>query len=173
MLAGSIPPTVPQSMYKDIMMFLAGRNLRIAVDATKDLLLQTLPCHPFIIKPNRSELEEMFGVPVPGKREAVYYAKELQQKGAANVIVSMAGDGAVFAAEDGHVYETGAPEGRAVNSVGAGDSMVAGFLAGYMASGSYGEAFKMAVCTGSASAFSEQLATGEEVEAILKKFHFS
>ncbi len=172
-LAGSIPPTVPQSMYKDIMMFLAGRNLRIAVDATKDLLLQTLPCHPFIIKPNRSELEEMFGVPVPGKREAVYYAKELQQKGAANVIVSMAGDGAVFAAEDGHVYETGAPEGRAVNSVGAGDSMVAGFLAGYMASGSYGEAFKMAVCTGSASAFSEQLATGEEVEAILKKFHFS
>lgn len=165
-LAGSIPSVMPESMYMDIMKHLAHKDLKIAVDATGDLLLNVLPYHPFVIKPNNHELGEIFGVEIQDKQEVIYYAEELQRKGATNVIVSMAGEGAVFVGEDGSVYESDAPNGKVVNSVGAGDSMVAGFLAGYMDSGDYREAFQMGVCTGSASAFSEQLATKAEVEAV-------
>ena len=173
-LAGSIPSVMPESMYMDIMEYLEDKDLKIAVDATRDLLLNVLKYHPFIIKPNNHELGEMFGVEIKNKQEVIHYAKELQQRGATNVIVSMAGEGAVFVGEDGSVYESEAPKGKVVNSVGAGDSMVAGFLAGYMNTGDYKEAFKMGVCTGSASAFSEQLATKAEVESIrnLHTFEF-
>lgn len=171
-LAGSIPSVMPESMYMDIMKYLEGKDLKIAVDATKDLLLNVLQYHPFVIKPNNHELGEIFNVELNDKKEVVFYAKELQKRGAVNVIVSMAGEGAVFVGEDGSVYESEAPKGKVVNSVGAGDSMVAGFLAGYLETGDYKEAFKRGVCTGSASAFSEQLATKKEVETIQKSHKF-
>lgn len=165
-LAGSIPTGMPESMYRDIMSRLKDKKLKIAVDATKDLLMNVLPFHPFVIKPNNHELGEIFGVEITDKKQAIVYAEKLKEQGARNVIVSMAGEGAVFVGEDGSVFESEAPHGEVRNSVGAGDSMVAGFLAGYLGSGDYREAFKMGVCTGSASAFSEQLATREEVEKV-------
>lgn len=171
-LAGSIPAGMPESMYRDIMDCLKDRDLKIAVDATKDLLMNVLPFHPFVIKPNNHELGEIFGVAIESKEQAVVYAKKLQEQGARNVIVSMAGEGAVFAGEDGSVYQSEAPKGKVINSVGAGDSMVAGFLAGYLGTGDYSEAFKLGVCTGSASAFSEQLATKTEIENVRNSHTF-
>lgn len=166
-MAGSIPDVMQGTMYMDIMKHLRDKKLKIVVDATKDLLVNVLEYHPFLIKPNNHELGEIFGVTIQEKEDVVAYAKKLQEKGARNVLISMAGDGAVLVAEDGTVYRSGAPKGKVVNSVGAGDSMVAGFLAGYLEHGSYEKAFRMGVCTGSASAFSEQLATKEEVLALL------
>ncbi len=173
-LAGSIPSVMPESMYRDIMEFLKDKKLRIVVDATRDLLVNVLPLHPFLIKPNNHELGEIFGVELTEKKDVAEYAGKLQEKGARNVLVSMAGAGAVLVAEDGSAWESEAPRGRVVNSVGAGDSMVAGFLAGYLWSGKYEEAFKWGVCTGSASAFSEELAKKSEVETLLNthKFNF-
>lgn len=172
-LAGSIPSGMPESTYRDIMSSLQEKELKIAVDATQDLLMNVLPYHPFVIKPNNHELGEIFGVEIADKKQAVVYAKKLQEQGARNVIVSMAGEGAVFVGEDGSVYESEAPKGTVVNSVGAGDSMVAGFLAGYLKTGDYSEAFKLGVCTGSASAFSEQLATKKEVEHVRRSHTFA
>ncbi|MGN1205832.1 MAG: 1-phosphofructokinase [Eubacterium sp.] len=171
-LAGSIPASMPESMYSEIMKRLSDRNLKIVVDATKSLLLNVLPFHPFVIKPNSHELGELFNTKINGKGQAIEYAKRLQKMGAQNVIVSMAGEGAVFVGDDGSEYQSEAPKGTVVNSVGAGDSMVAGFLAGYLGEGDYKEAFKMGVCTGSASAFSEQLATKEQVQSIRDMHHF-
>lgn len=166
-LAGSIPDVMPRSMYRDIMEYLQGRNLKIVADATKDLLVNVLQYHPFLIKPNNHELGEIFGVTITGKEDAIFYAKKMQEMGACNVLVSMAGEGAVLVTEDTNIYQAAAPKGKVVNSVGAGDSMVAGFLAGYLESGDYERAFQMGVCTGSASAFSEELATREEVQSLL------
>lgn len=166
-LAGSIPASMPSTMYSDIMEYLQNKEVMIAVDATKDLLVNVLPFHPFVIKPNNYELGEIFNVTLKDKKDVIVYAKKLQEQGARNVLVSMAGDGAVLVAEDGSVYESEAPKGKVVNSVGAGDSMVAGFLYGYLTTENYEIAFKNGVATGSASAFSENLATKEEVEAIL------
>lgn len=166
-LAGSIPASMPSTMYSDIMEYLQNKEVMIAVDATKDLLVNVLPFHPFVIKPNNYELGEIFNVTLKDKKDVIVYAKKLQEQGARNVLVSMAGDGAVLVAEDGSVYESEAPKGKVVNSVGAGDSMVAGFLYGYLTTQNYEIAFKNGVATGSASAFSENLATKEEVEAIL------
>ena len=168
-MAGSIPDVMPQTMYMDIMKHLQGRNLKIVVDATRDLLANVLPFHPFLIKPNNHELGEIFGVEIREKEDVVTYAKKLQERGARNVLISMAGDGAVLVAEDGSVYQAEAPKGKLINSVGAGDSMVAGFLAGYLEHGTYEKAFQMGVCTGSASAFSEELATKAEVLDLLEK----
>ncbi len=168
-LSGSIPSVMPETIYMDIMKYLEGRGIMIAVDATRDLLVKVLPYHPFVIKPNNHELGEIFGVEIKDKDDVVKYAKKLQEQGARNVLVSMAGDGAVLVDENGEEYRAEAPKGQLKNSVGAGDSMVAGFLAGYMASGKYIDAFKMGVCTGSASAFSDELATKDEVEALLER----
>lgn len=172
-LAGSIPDVMPESMYMDIMDYLKEKKLKIVVDATKDLLANVLQYHPFLIKPNNHELGELFHTDISGKDEVIHYAGKLQEMGAGNVLVSMAGEGAVLLTEDGDCYQSAAPEGILKNSVGAGDSMVAGFLAGYLKSGDYKEAFKMGICTGSASAFSEELATKEEVEALLNKHQFN
>ena len=172
-LAGSIPTVMPDSMYMDIMKYLKGRNIKIVVDATKDLLVNVLEYRPFLIKPNNHELGEIFGVELKTRDEVVEYAKRLQKMGAVNVLVSMAGEGAVLVAEDGSIFKTPAPKGVVKNSVGAGDSMVAGFIAGYLDSGNYVEAFKMGVCTGSASAFSDKLATKAEVEALKSCTHFN
>ena len=149
--------------------YLADKDLKIVVDATKDLLVNVLQYHPFLIKPNNHELGEIFGVKITEKEDVITYAKKMQEKGAGNVLVSMAGDGAVLVAEDGSIFQAEAPKGKVVNSVGAGDSMVAGFVTGYLKTGSYKEAFQMGVCTGSASAFSEELATEPEVLALLDK----
>lgn len=168
-MAGSIPDVMPKTMYMDIMEYLKEKDLRVVVDATNDLLVNVLKYKPFLIKPNNHELGEIFRVTIKEKADVIKYAKKLQEQGARNVLVSMAGDGAVLLAEDGAVYQAEAPKGTVVNSVGAGDSMVAGFLAGYLESGSYEKAFQMGVCTGSASAFSEELATKEEVLELLEK----
>ena len=165
-LAGSIPTVMPSSMYMDIMKYLAERDVKVIVDATKDLLVNVLEYKPFLIKPNNHELGEIFGVELTTRDEVVCYAKKLKEMGACNVLVSMAGEGAVLVAEDGSVIKSKAPKGKVKNSVGAGDSMVAGFIAGYLTSKDYKEAFKTGVCTGSASAFSDKLATKEEVEAL-------
>lgn len=166
-LAGSIPDSLPGSMYMDIMKYLEKKNLNIIVDATKDLLLNVLEYHPFLIKPNNHELGEIFGVELKKRDEVVPYAKKMQEKGARNVLVSMAGEGAVLVTEEGQVLKREAPKGKLVNSVGAGDSMVAGFVAGYLQEQDYEKAFAWGVCTGSASAFSEEMATKEEVLALL------
>lgn len=168
-MAGSIPDVMPGTMYMDIMKYLQEKQLKIVVDATKDLLVNVLQYHPFLIKPNNHELGEIFGITIKEKAEVIAYAKKLQEQGARNVLVSMAGDGAVLVAEDGTIHQAEAPKGKVVNSVGAGDSMVAGFLAGYLEHGTYEKAFQMGVCTGSASAFSEELATKEEVLTLLKE----
>lgn len=158
-LAGSIPNTLPEDIYEQIMARLLGRGINIVVDATKDLLLNVLKYHPFLIKPNNHELGEMFGVVLNTDDEIVTYAKKLQEKGARNVLISMAGDGAILVTEGGQMHKMGVPKGTVVNSVGAGDSMVAGFTAGYMTTGDYSHALKLGTACGSATAFSEGLAT--------------
>ncbi len=166
-MAGSIPDVMPRSMYMDIMKHLQKKQLKIVVDATGDLLVNVLQYHPFLIKPNHHELGEIFHTEIESKDDVVIYAKKMQEMGARNVLVSMAGAGAVLVSEDGGVYRSEAPKGTVVNSVGAGDSMVAGFLAGYLETGNYENAFRMGVCTGSASAFTEELANREQVETLL------
>jgi 1-phosphofructokinase len=167
-LAGSIPNGVSTTIYCDIMERLRKSKVKVVVDATNDLLVNVLEKNPFLIKPNNHELGEIFGVEVKERKEIIFYAKKLQEMGARNVLISMAGDGAIFLSEEGSVLESEAPKGKVVNSVGAGDSMVAGFLAGYLEKGIYEYAFKMGVATGSASAFSKQLAKKEEVLKLLK-----
>lgn len=168
-LAGSIPSSMPDDIYRKIMEKLNGRGVMVAVDATKDLLLKVLEYHPFLIKPNNHELGEIFGAELRNRADVIPYAKRLKEMGAVNVLVSMAGEGAVLVAEDGSIYEAPAPEGKLVNGVGAGDSMVAGFLAGWMEKKDYRHAFCMGVSAGSASAFSELLATKEEIEEVYRR----
>lgn len=167
-LSGSIPNTLPDDMYERIMERLAGTDVRISVDATKDLLLNVLKYHPFLIKPNNHELGEMFGVTLESDDEIAEYARKLQEMGARNVLVSMAGDGAILVAEDGSVLKQLPPAGEVVNSVGAGDSMVAGFLAGYLKTGSYEEALKLGTAAGSATAFTSWLADSEAIDKLYK-----
>lgn len=168
-LAGSIPFSMPDDMYEQIMARLDGKGVMIVVDATKDLLLNVLKYHPFLIKPNNHELGEIFGVELKTREDVVPYGKKLQEKGARNVLISMAGEGAVLVSEDGQVFEEPAPKGTLVNGVGAGDSMVAGFMAGWMEKQEYEYAFHMGIAAGSASAFSENLATREEIENVYRQ----
>lgn len=165
-LAGSIPESMPDSIYHDILAHLDGRGIGFVVDATRNLLLNVLEYHPFLIKPNNHELGEIFDVTLTTREEVVPYAKKLQEKGARNVLVSMAGEGAVLAAENGEVYRQPAPKGKLVNAVGAGDSMVAGFVAGWTQKQDYRHAFHMGISAGSASAYSDLLATKEEIYKI-------
>ncbi len=165
-LAGSIPATMPDDIYSNIMERLQSRGTMVVVDATRDLLVNVLEYHPFLIKPNNHELGEIFDVALDTRDSVVPYARKLQEAGARNVLISMAGAGAVLVAEDGSVYERPAPKGVLVNGVGAGDSMVAGFLTGWFEKHDYEHAFKMGIAAGSASAFSETLATRSQVEHI-------
>ena len=167
-ISGSVPTALPGDIYERIMERLEGRGIRIVVDATRDLLMNVLAFHPFLIKPNNHELGDIFDVELKAREDVVPYARKLQELGARNVLVSMAGEGAVLVAENGDVIESPSPKGTVVNSVGAGDSMVAGFIAGYLESdGSYEQAFRMGVCTGSTSAFSLGLAERDQVEELL------
>lgn len=168
-LAGSIPSDVSDDIYEVIMQMLKDRGVMIVVDATKNLLLNVLSHHPFLIKPNNHELGEIFNVKLTTRESVVPYAKKLQEMGAQNVLVSMAGSGAVLLAADGSAYMTPAPKGELKNGVGAGDSMVAGFVAGWLEKQDYEYAFRMGVATGSASAFSEQLATAAQVQKVYEQ----
>ena len=168
-LAGSIPASMPDDMYSRIMERLEGRGVLFFVDATGALLRNVLKYHPFLIKPNNHELGELFGVRITAREEAVPYAVKLQEMGARNVLVSMAGEGAVLVAENGEVHSAPAPKGTLVNAVGSGDSMVAGFLAGWMERKDYRHAFYMGVAAGSASAFSENLASKTEILELYEK----
>lgn len=162
-LAGSIPNTLPNDIYEKIMDMLKYKDIKIVVDATKDLLLNVLKYKPFLIKPNNHELGEMFNVTLKSDEDIIKYAKKLQEMGALNVLISMAGDGAILISSEGNIIKSPVPKGVLKNSVGAGDSMVAGFIAGYLEKNDFKHAFKMGVSTGSASAFSEELATKDEV----------
>lgn len=162
-LAGSIPASMPDSIYSDILARLEGKGVVSIVDATKDLLLNVLKYRPFLIKPNHHELGEIFGVDLERREDVVPYAEKLQEQGAQNVLVSMGGKGAVLLDTEGSVHMLPVPKGTLVNAVGSGDSMVAGFLAGWTEKKDYEHAFRMGISAGSASAFSELLATKEEI----------
>lgn len=168
-ISGSVPNTLPSDMYEQVMERLTGRGVRIVVDAERDLLTRVLPYRPFLVKPNNHELGDIFGVTLKTRDEVVPYALRMQEMGAQNVLVSMAGEGGVLVAADGQVYQSPAAKGTVVNSVGAGDSCVAGFLAGLMETGSYQKAFQMGLAAGSASAFSDHLATRPEVEDLMSR----
>lgn len=167
-LAGSIPSTLPQDIYEKIMYKLLHKKIEVIVDATKDLLLNVLRYHPFLIKPNNHELGEMFEKELHGEDEIIFYARKLQEQGARNVLVSMAKHGAILVTEKGEVHKLGVPKGVVKNSVGAGDSMVAGFIAGYLKTRDYKEALKLGTAAGSATAFSSGLATKEEIKTQLR-----
>ncbi|WP_160691886.1 1-phosphofructokinase [Clostridium sp. C2-6-12] len=168
-LSGSIPTSVPDDIYENIMNSLLDIGVEFIVDATKDLLLKVLKYKPFLIKPNHHELAEMFNVELNSDDDIIKYGKKLQEMGAKNVLISMAGDGAILIPENGEAIKRDVPKGVLKNSVGAGDSMVAGFLCGYLKNNDIAEAFKMGIATGSASAFSDNLATEEEVYSLLKQ----
>lgn len=166
-LAGSIPACLPQDTYQQILTRLKGKGVRTAVDATGQLLMNVLPYRPFLIKPNHHELAELLGRELYGDQEIAGAARVLQQKGARNVLVSMAGDGALLLDEEGRVHRIGTPQGRVVNSVGAGDSMLAGFMAGYLDSGCYDHALRLGTACGSATAFCLGLAQRPQIEQML------
>lgn len=168
-LSGSIPASMPDDMYERIMKRLSGRGVITVVDATKDLLVKVLKYHPFLVKPNNHELGEIFGVELKTREEVIPYEKKLKEMGARNVLISMAGEGAVLVAENGEVFEKPVPKGKLVNGVGAGDSMVAGFMAGWLEKQDYQHAFYMGIAAGSASAFSENLATRQEIEEVYRQ----
>ncbi|MFT4143005.1 MAG: 1-phosphofructokinase [Mobilitalea sp.] len=167
-LAGSIPKMLPNTIYRTILEKLQGRKIKIVVDATKELLRHVLLYKPFLIKPNQQELSEIAGKELYYMEDILEQAKKLSRLGAQNVLVSMAGEGAVLLTDQGDTMYSKAPKGALVNSVGAGDSMVAGFIAGYLTTNDYKEAFKMGVSAGSASAFSKELATKEQIDRIYR-----
>ncbi len=168
-LAGSIPASMPSDVYESILARLEGKKVLCAVDATRDLLVNVLKYRPFVIKPNNHELGEIFGRTLTTDEEIRECAAKLQEQGARNVLVSMAGDGAMLLDENGVCHRLAAHKGKVKNSVGAGDSMVAGFLAGYLDSGDYEQALRVGSAAGSATAFSDVLATRPEIEALLNK----
>lgn len=168
-LSGSIPSCLPDDTYEQIMRRLDGRGVRIAVDASGKLLMHTLAYHPFLIKPNHHELGGIFGKTLAGDDEIIRCARDLQGMGARNVLVSMAGDGALLLDETGKTHRLGCPKGKVVNSVGAGDSMVAGFLAGYLRTGDYVQALRLGIAAGSATAFSLGLCSRMQIDELLTR----
>lgn len=170
-LSGSIPSCLDEKLYEDIMKRVEHKNIKVVVDATKNLLLNVLKYKPFLIKPNHHELGDLFNVKLKGNDEIIEYAKKLKDMGARNVLISMAGDGAILIKENGDVITCNVPKGEVKNSVGAGDSMVAGFIAGYLEANEVEKGFKLGVATGSASAFSEGLATKDYVYELLNQIN--
>ena len=167
-LAGSIPDTMPSDIYEKILQFISDRKIKVVVDATKDLLMKVLKYKPFLIKPNNHELGEIFGVTLTTNDEIIHYAKKLKEMGAINVLVSMAGDGALLLDENGKTHVCGVCKGTVKNSVGAGDSMVAGFIAGSL-DGNYEYALKLGTASGGATAFSDGLAKKEDIYRLLRQ----
>ncbi|MBQ1305880.1 MAG: 1-phosphofructokinase [Erysipelotrichales bacterium] len=170
-ISGSVPSCLPDDMYERILERLAGKDIPVVVDAAGGLLKKVLPYHPFLVKPNNHELGDIYGVNLKTRKEVIPYAEKMRAEGAQNVLVSMAGEGAVLAAEDGKIYECAAPKGVVRNSIGAGDSMVAGFIEAYLRTGKdYEESLIWGSCTGSASAFSLGLTTKEQAEELRRQF---
>lgn len=168
-LAGSIPNTLPKDIYKTIMEKFAYKKFNFVVDATGDLLLNVLELRPFLVKPNIHELEELFGEKIDSIEEVAVHARKLQTLGAQNVIVSMGKDGALLLTQDNHMFTRSVPKGKLINSVGSGDSMVAGFISKYIDTKDFELAFKWAVASGSATAFSNDLASNQAVIELLKE----
>ena len=169
-ISGSIPKSMPDDVYERILERLKGRSIRIVVDATKKLLVNSLKYRPFMIKPNRQEISEIFGVEVNDEQTTLTYARELQRMGAANVLVSLGGDGAMLLDEFGEVHRAGTVRGRVLNTVGSGDSMVAGFVAGYIRTNDYAYALRLGSACGNATAFLEGLATREKIAELMARF---
>ena len=169
-LAGSIPNTMPDDVYERMMERIRFKSVRIVVDATKKLLVNSLKYKPFLIKPNRQELSEIFDVEVKTEDDIERYAKELQKLGARNVLISLGGEGAMLIDENGKKYKAGVMKEKVLNTVGSGDSMVAGFVAGYEKSGDYAYALKLGSVCGNATAFLPGLATKEKIEELLERF---
>lgn len=167
-LAGSVPPSLPDDLYSKILQELYGKGINVVVDTTGNHLLNVLKYHPFLIKPNHHELAEIFGQEMDDPEKITVYAKKLQEMGAVNVLVSRGGDGAVLVDGNGTVHPASAVKGTLVNSVGCGDSMVAGFIAGYITNKSYSEALKLSVACSAATAFSKELANADEIYKIYK-----
>lgn len=170
-LAGSIPSTLPINIYETIMRRLVNKEIKIVVDATNELLLKVLPYHPFLIKPNHRELEEIFKTKMTSQEEIIHHAKKLKELGAQNVLVSLGKDGALLISEDNHVYACDGSKGRLINSVGSGDSMVAGFLAGYLKEQDYQEAIRLGSACGGATAFSDDLANKEMIDEVYQQIN--
>lgn len=168
-LAGSIPRSVPRDIYARIIQRLEKKGVNYIVDAEKELLMDVLKYHPFLIKPNQYELQEMFGKKLKTQQEIIDHARLLKEMGAINVLISMGGEGAILVSESGEIYKRKAVEGKVINSVGAGDSMVAGFLAGYLQTGDYEKALDLGIAAGSATAFTGWLADKEKIYSILSK----
>lgn len=168
-LAGSIPNTLDSSLYQKIMKRLDDKNIKIIVDATKDLLIKVLKYKPFLIKPNNHELEELFDVKLETTDDIITYALKLQKMGAKNVLVSLGKDGALLITEDADIFKSNVAIGEVKNSVGAGDSMVAGFIAGYLTTNSYEKALQLGAASGGATAFSSDLAKKEYIYELLNE----
>lgn len=170
-LSGSVPNGVPSNIYEKICQRLENKNIKIVVDSTGELLLKTLKYNPYLIKPNQQELEEIFGIKISSQDEALEYAEQLQAKGAQNVIVSLGSDGAVLLDENGYSYKMKALNTKnAINTVGAGDSMIAGFLAGHEMYNNYEKSLQMGVAAATATTNTLFLATKEKIEEVLNKF---
>lgn len=168
-LAGSIPSSVSSHIYEDIMHKLSHKNIKIIVDATKDLLRNVLPYHPFLVKPNQRELEEFFNIEIKSQNDVIIYAKKIKELGAQNVLVSLGKEGALLVDENNHVYYCQAAKGKLKNSVGSGDSMVAGFIAGYLLENDYKEALKLGSACGGATAFSDDLASKDQIDEVYRQ----
>ena len=169
-LAGNIPTTLPDDVYVRIIERLRGKNVQLVIDATKKLLVNSLKYKPFLIKPNRQELSEIFNTTVKTESDAVKYAQELQKMGARNVLVSLGGDGALLVDEYGKLHKEGVVKGKVLNTVGSGDSMVAGFVAGWIEKEDYAYALRLGSACGNATAFLNGLATREKIEELLAQF---
>ncbi len=169
-IAGSIPNTMPDNIYEIMLERIKHKDVRIVVDATKKLLVNSLKYRPFLIKPNRQELSEIFGVEVKTEDDIEHYAKELQKLGARNVLISLGGEGAMLIDENGNKHKAGVLKEKVINTVGSGDSMVAGFVAGYIKTGDYAYALKLGSVCGNATAFMSGLATKEKINELLEKF---
>ncbi len=171
-LSGSIPPSLPQDWYLKVMKILLEKEVLVVLDTVGEGLLKAAEYAPFLIKPNHHELGQLFGVELTTRQQVVPYGRKLQELGFRNVLISLAGEGAVLLTEDGHEFLTEAPRGNLQNSVGAGDAMVAGFVAGWLDKKTYEWAFKMAVASGSASAFSKEFATQQEIMELIKRIQY-
>ena len=166
-LSGSIHSCLDERLYESIMKKVEDRDIKVIVDATKNLLLNVLKYKPFLIKPNNHELAEMFNVELNSTEDVVFYARKLKEMGAQNVLISMGKDGALLVTENDEVFASSVAKGEVINSVGAGDSMVAGFIAGYLKSNSYEEALRLGAASGGATAFSSDLATREFIDKLV------